>query len=324
LPSSRLLDADLLHLRRRVLAPAKIAKELLPATNRTGYWATLLKENSILLITTLEIFTIAIAAGIVGSILGLGGGIIIVPSLTLLFGVSMRSAVAASTVSIIATSTGAAVAFLRDRLTNTRVAMWLEMGTATGALSGALIAGYLDQRFLFILFGLLLAYSGYNMFRTRKAELPGEVVPDRLSKKLNLAGSYYDRMLGRRVEYQVTRTLPGLIIMYFSGAAAGLLGIGAGIFKVPAMDQVMRMPFKASTATSNFMIGVTAASGAVVYFARGDVKPLVAGPVVLGVLLGAVLGARLMVRMKTSTIRKLFIPLLVYTAIEMIYRGVKG
>jgi uncharacterized membrane protein YfcA len=281
-------------------------------------------ENTILLITTLEIFAIAIGAGIVGSILGLGGGIIIVPCLTLLFGVSMRSAVAASTVSIIATSTGAAVAFLRDRLTNTRVAMWLEMGTATGALSGALIAGYLDQRFLFILFGLLLAYSGYNMFKTRKTELPGEVVPDRLSKKLNLAGSYYDRMLGRRVEYQVTRTLPGLIIMYFSGAAAGLLGIGAGIFKVPAMDQVMRMPFKASTATSNFMIGVTAASGAVVYFARGDVKPLVAGPVVLGVLAGAVLGARLMVRMKTSTIRKLFIPLLVYTAIEMIYRGVRG
>jgi len=247
-----------------------------------------------------------------------------VPSLTLLFGVSMRTAVAASTVSIIATSTGAAVAFLRDRLTNTRVAMWLEMGTATGALSGALIAGYLDQRFLYIMFGLLLAYSGYNMFRTRKAELPGEVVPDRLSKKLNLAGSYYDRMLSRRVEYQVTRTIPGLIIMYFSGAAAGLLGIGAGIFKVPAMDQVMRMPFKASTATSNFMIGVTAASGAVVYFARGDVKPLVAGPVVLGVLVGAVLGARLMVRMKTSTIRKLFIPLIVYTAIEMIYRGVRG
>ncbi|WP_246163367.1 sulfite exporter TauE/SafE family protein [Oryzomonas sagensis] len=266
----------------------------------------------------------AIGAGIVGSVLGLGGGIIIVPALTILFGVSMRTAVAASTVSIIATSTGAAVAFLRDRLTNTRVAMWLEMGTSAGALSGALIAGYLHQRFLYIMFGLLLAYSGYNMFRTRKAELPGEVVPDRLSRKLNLAGSYYDRMLGRRVEYQVTRTLPGLVLMYFSGAAAGLLGIGAGIFKVPAMDQVMRMPFKASTATSNFMIGVTAASGAVVYFARGDVKPLVAGPVVLGVLLGAVVGARLMVRLKTSTIRKLFIPLIVYTAIEMIYRGVKG
>ena len=142
-----------------------------------------------MLTTTLEIFAIAIGAGIVGSILGLGGGIIIVPTLTLLFGMPMRTAVAASTVSIIATSTGAAVAFLHDRLTNTRVAMWLEMGTSTGALTGALIAGYLDQRFLFILFGLLLAYSGYNMFKSRKAELPGEVVPDRVSRKLNLGCS---------------------------------------------------------------------------------------------------------------------------------------
>ncbi len=275
-----------------------------------------------IIMTTLEIFLIAITAGIVGSILGLGGGIIIVPALTLLFGVSMRTAVAASTVSIIATSTGAAVAYLHDRLSNVRVAMWLEMGTATGALTGALVAGYISQRLLFILFGALLAYSGYNMFKSRKAELPGEVVPDRISKRLNLAGSYYDQLLRRRVDYQVTRSIPGLIIMYFSGAAAGLLGIGAGIFKVPAMDQVMRMPFKVSTATSNFMIGVTAASGAVVYFARGDVKPLIAGPVVLGVLLGALVGARLMVRMRATTIRKLFIPLIIYTAIMMIYKGI--
>jgi len=275
------------------------------------------------LIHTVEIFMISIVAGVFGSILGLGGGIIIVPVLTLVFGVSMRTAVAASTVSIIATSTGAAVAFLQDRLTNTRVAMWLEMGTATGALSGALLAGYLSQRFLFLLFGLLLCYSGYNMFKARKAELPEGVEPDRLSQKLRLSGSYVDRLLGRRIDYQVTGTLPGLIIMYFSGIAAGLLGIGAGIFKVAAMDQIMKMPFKASTATSNFMIGVTAASGAVVYFARGDVKPLIAGPVVLGVLLGAIAGARLMVRLKATTIRKLFIPLIVYTALEMIYRGLK-
>lgn len=244
------------------------------------------------------------------------------PALTLLFGVPMRTAVAASTVSIIATSTGAAVAYLHDRLSNVRVAMWLEMGTATGALSGALVAGYLNQRLLFMMFGLLLAYSGYNMFKTRKAELPGDVQPDRVSKRLRLGGSYHDQALNTRVGYQVTRCIPGLIIMYFSGAAAGILGIGAGIFKVPAMDQVMRMPFKVSTATSNFMIGVTAASGAVVYFARGDVKPLIAGPVVLGVLLGALVGARLMVRMNTTTIRKLFIPLIIYTAILMMYKGI--
>ena len=273
--------------------------------------------------TFIEIFLIGIAAGVVGSILGLGGGIIIVPALTLGFGMSMRTAVAASTVSIIATSTGAAVAYLRDRLTNTRVAIWLEMGTSTGALSGALVAGYLNQRFLFVLFGLLLCYSAYNMFKTRREQLPREVIPDALSARLKLAGSYYDKALGHRVDYQVTRTLAGLIIMYFSGAAAGLLGIGAGIFKVPAMDQVMRMPFKASTATSNFMLGVTAASGGVVYFARGDVNPLVAGPVVLGVLLGAILGAKLMVRMKANRIRLCFMPIIAYTAIEMIYKGVK-
>ncbi|GFO56667.1 UPF0721 transmembrane protein [Geomonas sp. Red276] len=270
-----------------------------------------------------EMFLVGLGAGVIGAILGLGGGIIIVPALTLGFGIGVRDAVAASTVSIIATSTGAAVAFLRDRLTNTRVAIWLEMGTSLGALSGALIAGIINQRMLFILFGVLLSYSAYNMFKARKHELPIGVTPDNISAKLKLHGSYFDKAIGHRVDYQVTGTVPGLILMYFSGAAAGLLGIGAGMFKVPAMDQVMKMPFKASTATSNFMIGVTAASGAVVYFARGDVKPLIAGPVVLGVLLGAVLGARLMVRMKASRVRVLFLPLIIYTAIEMIYRGVK-
>jgi uncharacterized membrane protein YfcA len=272
--------------------------------------------------TTLLLFPIAIVVGVMGAILGLGGGIFIVPVLTLLFKVPMRTAVAASTVSIIATSTGAAVAYLNDRLTNIRVAIWLEMATATGAMTGALVAGYLNQRFLFILFGILLGYSGYNMLKTRGKERTRAVVPDRVSRRLRLGGSYFDQSLDRQVDYQVTHSIPGLVIMYFSGAAAGLMGIGAGIFKVPAMDQVMGLPFKASTATSNFMIGVTAASGAVVYFARGDVQPLIAGPVVLGVLLGAVIGARLMVRMKATTVRRMFIPLILYTAVVMIYKGV--
>ena len=196
-------------------------------------------------------------------------------------------------------------------------------GTATGALTGALVAGYLNQRLLFILFGVLLGYSGWNMVRTRGHERTRTVEPDAVSRRLRLAGSYHDQSLKRQVDYQVTHSIPGLVIMWFSGIAAGLLGIGAGIFKVPAMDQVMGLPFKASTATSNFMIGVTAASGAVVYFARGDVQPLVTGPVVLGVLLGALVGARLMVRMKAATVRRLFIPLIVYTAAVMIYKGVR-
>lgn len=274
-----------------------------------------------MLISVLEIFTMAIFAGITGSILGLGGGIIIVPALTLIFDIPVRTAVAASTVSIIATSTGAAVAYLNERLTNTRVAIWLEMGTSLGAVCGALIAGWLNQRFLFLLFGLLLSYSGYNMFRHRQEELPIGVKADALSERLQLSSSYYDRRLAKKVDYQVKGTLPGLIIMYFSGIAAGLLGIGGGIFKVPAMDQIMRIPFKVSSATSNFMIGVTAVSGAVVYFARGDVKPLIAGPVVLGVLVGAMIGAKLMLKLKSSTIRKFFIPLIIYTAFQMLYRG---
>jgi len=272
--------------------------------------------------TTLWIFLIAILGGLIGSMLGLGGGLVIVPALTLLFGHDIRTAVAASTVSIIATSTGAAVAYLRDRLTNIRVAMWLEMGTAAGAMTGALVAGLLAPRFLFLLFGLLLAYSAYSMYQARKSELPDAVQPDALSRRLRLGASYYDQALGRQVDYQVTRTVAGLVLMYFSGIAAGLLGIGAGIFKVLAMDQVMKMPIKASTATSNFMIGVTAASGAVVYLARGDVEPGVAGPVALGVLCGALVGTRIMVKLRGTQIRMLFIPVLLYVAIQMIWKGV--
>lgn len=274
------------------------------------------------ILQTLSILGTSLVAGLVGSMLGLGGGIIIVPALTLLFGYDFRTAVAASAVAIIATSTGATVAYLRDHITNTRIAMFLEIGSTLGALSGAFIAGYLPTRFLFLLFALLMAYSAYSMFRARKTELPEGVVPDRLSQRLRLSGSYYDKALGRTVAYQATGTLPGLFLMYVSGALAGLLGVGGGAFKVPAMDIVMRLPIKVSTATSNFMIGVTAAASASVYFVRGDVEPLVAGPVALGVLGGALLGSRLMVKLKGSTLRLLFIPLLVYVAFQMAWKGV--
>lgn len=274
------------------------------------------------ILTTFAIFAVSIVAGLVGSMLGLGGGIIIVPALTLLFGYDILTAVAASAVAVIATSTGAAVAYLRDHITNTRIAMLLEVGTTTGALSGALIAGLVPARVVFLLFGLLMGYSAWSMFRARKHELPQDVVPDRLSQRLSLNGVYYDKALDRSVEYQATGTLPGLFLMYLSGAAAGLLGIGGGAFKVLAMDQVMHLPIKVSTATSNFMIGVTAAASASVYFVRGDVQPLIAGPVALGVLAGAILGARLMVKLKGTTLRLLFIPALVYVAIQMVWKGV--
>ncbi|MDB4894577.1 MAG: hypothetical protein JWN15_839 [Firmicutes bacterium] len=272
--------------------------------------------------TSIIIFLLAILAGVIGSMLGIGGGIVVVPALTLLMGLDMHTAVAASAVSIIATSTGAAVAYLNDRITNTRVAMFLEIGSTLGAMSGALIAGLINQQVLFILFGLLTAYSGISMYRARKNELPEGVQPDALSERLALAGVYYDQVLDKTIPYNVTGTMPGLIIMYFSGAMAGLLGIGGGAFKVLAMDQVMKMPIKVSTATSNFMIGVTAAASSAVYFVRGDIKPLVAGPVALGVLLGAFVGTRFMVRLKGSTLRLLFVPLMLYMAGQMIWKGV--
>jgi uncharacterized protein len=276
------------------------------------------------LTTTLSILILAVVAGMLGAMLGLGGGIIIVPALTLLFGIDIKTAVAASTVSIIATSTGAAVAYLHDHLTNTRVAMWLEMGTASGALTGALIAGLMAPRALYVLFGVLMTYSAWNMFQVRKAELPQGVVPDALSQRLQLEGEYYDKASDKTVQYQVTRPLAGLIAMYFSGSLASLLGIGAGMFKVLAMDQLMRMPLKASTATSNFMIGVTAAAGSIVYFVRGDVVPEIAGPLVLGVLGGSMIGTKIMVRLKATTLRKLFIPVLLVVAVQMLWKGVIG
>jgi uncharacterized membrane protein YfcA len=199
--------------------------------------------------------------------------------------------------------------------------MWLEMGTASGAMTGAILAAFLKPTFLYFLFGTLLCYSAFSMYRGRKSELPEGIQPDAMSAKLKLAGSYHDQVLGKTIDYNVTRSWTGLVLMYFSGMAAGLLGIGAGIFKVLAMDQVMRMPIKASTATSNFMIGVTAAASSVVYFVRGDVQPAVAGPVSLGVLGGALIGTRLMVRMKGTTLRKLFIPLLVIVAAQMFWKG---
>lgn len=267
-------------------------------------------------------FGIAIFAGGIGSMLGLGGGIIIVPALTLLFGVEIHYAVAASAVSIIATSTGASVAYLKDRLTNTRVAMLLQVGTTVGALTGALVAAMMDSRYLFILFGVLMSYSAYSMYRARKTELPEEVEADSLSRRLRLAGAYYDQVLGREVAYNVTHTLPGVSLMYVSGALAGMLGIGGGAFKVLAMDQVMRMPIKVSTATSNFMIGVTACASSLIYFLQGQIQPAIAGPVALGVLAGSLIGTRLMVRMKGSTLRVVFVPVLVIVAVQMIWKGV--
>jgi uncharacterized membrane protein YfcA len=272
---------------------------------------------------TLIAFAASVAAGVLGSLLGLGGGIIVVPVLTLLLHVDIRYAIGASIVSVIATSSGAAAAYVREHMTNLRVAMLLELGTTTGALTGAYLAGVIGGRWLFLIFGLVLGYSALAMLRKRKDEPGMNVPPDRLADRLRLHDAYYDEAAGRTIEYRVTHAPLGLGLMYVAGVVSGLLGIGSGALKVPAMDLAMRLPIKVSTATSNFMIGVTAAASAGVYFARGDIDPFVAAPVAAGVLVGATAGSRLLGRLQSRTIRVVFIVVLLYVSGEMLWKGLR-
>src|SRR6478672_6357522 len=252
----------------------------------------------------------SLVAGFGGSLIGLGGAILMTPILTIFFGVEIRLAIGASIVSIIATSSGAAAAYVRDHITNLRVGMSMEVATTLGAIGGALLAAVTPIAVLYIIFGLALAVSVVPLIRKFSEELPQGVTNDRWANWLRLAGEYPDARLKRIVPYQVTRVPLGFAIMGVAGLLSGLLGIGSGVFKVLAMDTAMRLPMKVSTTTSNFMIGVTAAASAGIYFERGDISPLVAAPVALGVLAGAALGAKALVRLSNTTLRKLFVPVL--------------
>ena len=273
------------------------------------------------LLIILLIFLGAIAAGLLGALVGLGGGVLIVPLLTLAFGLPIRYAIGASIISVIATSSGAAVAYVRDHLTNLRIGMFLEIATTTGAVSGAFLAGLLAPNALYVVFGVILLISSLPLVFKLGEELPQGVRNDRWATKLNLASSYPDAHLGHEVAYQVTHTPMGLAMMYVAGVVSGLLGIGSGTFKVLAMDTFMHLPMKVSSTTSNFMIGVTAAASAGIYFSRGDVLPPVAAPVALGVLLGAILGARVLTHLSNRTIRFIFLPVMVIIAVQMVLRG---
>ena len=267
------------------------------------------------------IFAAAVGAGLIGSLVGLGGGIFIVPLLTIGFGVDIRLAIGASIVSVIATSSGAAAAYVRDHLTNIRVGMLLELATTTGAVTGAYVAGLINARILFYLFGAILLLSVLPLVRKLGEDLPRGVKDDAIAVRLRLASGYPDQSLGRWVTYGVTGVPPGMGMMYVAGVVSGLLGIGSGALKVLAMDTAMRLPMKVSSATSNFMIGVTAAASAGIYFWRGDVVPLMAAPVALGVLVGATVGARLLVRFNNTTVRLIFLPVVVAVSLEMLLRG---
>ena len=249
---------------------------------------------------------------------------IVVPALTLLLGIDIRLAIGASIISVIATSSGAAAAYVRDRLANLRVAMFLELGTTSGAITGAWVAGIVHPRWLFALFGTVLGYSAVAMLRPRAPALQTHHGETRLAHRLRLHSSYFDDARRREVVYEPTRPLLGLALMYVAGIVSGLLGIGSGALKVPAMDLAMELPIKVSTATSNFMIGVTAAASAGLYFARGQIDPFIAAPVAIGVLLGAFAGSKLLSRVSSRALRVTFVIVLVVVSLQMLVRGIRG
>ena len=260
----------------------------------------------------------SVAAGFLGSLLGLGGGIIIVPVLTLVYHIDIRYAIAASLISIVATSSGAAASFLKDSLTNLRLAVLLEVGTVTGAIVGFLIAGWISTRFLFLLFGGFLLFSALMMLRRREDHVA--TVNHPWAEKLKLDGEYPSAD-GKLHAYKIAHVPLGLFAMVGAGVLSALLGIGSGIFKVLAMDGAMKLPIKVSSATSNFMIGVTASASAGAYLLRGDIRPEIAGPVALGIIAGSFMGARLMVKIPAAHIRKVFVVVLSIVSIQMIIKG---
>jgi len=260
-------------------------------------------------------------AGIVGAVLGLGGGILLVPLLPMVFGINLHDAMGASLVSVIATSSGAAAMYLRSGLSNIRLGLFLAMATVTGALMGAVLSGVVPARILELILGLALAYSVVVTLRQLKLELPETLPYDPLAMRFGLEGTYDDQRLGREVKYRADRVKAGVAVMWGAGMLSGLLGIGSGAFKVLALDYVMRLPMKVSTATSNFMIGITAAASGAVYFGRGDINPMIATPVALGIMLGATVGTSLIGRLRNTTVRALFLPVIVYLALSMIARG---
>jgi len=259
-------------------------------------------------------------AGLLGALTGLGGGVVIVPLLTLGFGVDFRYAVGASLVSVIATSSGTAAAYVREGYTNVRIGMLLEVATTIGAVFGAYLAGLVPTGALSVVFGAVLLYSAYSATQAGPERVAG--VPDPLATRLRLDGSYPTPQ-GER-SYHVQRVPLGFGLMIGAGALSGLLGIGSGAVKVLAMDQAMCLPFKVSTTTSNFMIGVTAAASAGIYLARGYIDPGIAMPVMLGVLAGATLGARILTQARPRVLRLIFGLVIAVLGVEMIYNGAIG
>lgn len=266
---------------------------------------------------TIIVLLVSIVGGTLGSILGLGGAVVVTPLLTIFLGIDIHLAIGASIVSIIATSSGAAATYVKDKLTNLRVAMFLELATTSGAIVGAALAAYANSALLEGIFGCVLLVSLVPILMKIGEDIPKSPELKGVARRLALRGMYTEAN-GAVVSYNATRPGAGLFGMLVAGILSGLLGIGSGAFKVLSMDLAMKLPMKVSTTTSNFMIGVTAAASAGIYIVRGDVEPLIAAPVIMGILIGALIGSRLLPRTRNPTVRKIFAVVLAATAIEMI------
>src|SRR6478672_10905158 len=275
----------------------------------------------------LWLFAVSLGASALGGMLGMASGIFIVPILTIFGHLDIHTAIGASIVSVIACSCGGAAPYLRGRLTNIRLAIVLEVATTLGALSGVLLSGIIPVVYLYFLFTAILFLSAQQMLARRGDPLPSNAVSTgRLATTLSLHSSYPDHAVGNEVPYQVHRVPMGMMLMYGAGLISALLGIGSGVLKIPAMDTALRLPIKVSSATSNFMIGVTAAASAGAYFMRGAIVPEIAGPVALGSVIGALLGARLLVFISPSKLRLVFVAVLLVLAIQMALAavGIRG
>lgn len=272
------------------------------------------------------LIVICAIAGLIGSLVGLGGGLIITPVLTTLFNVDIKYAIGASILAVIATSSGASISYLKDKVTNVKVGLFLEIFTTVGGLLGALLAGVFSSQVLYILFSIILMNSFYGMLKKSgliKVKKDDEKVEnkDRYAEKLGFASSYYDKAEKKTISYEVYNVKQGSAVMFGAGLASGLLGIGSGAFKIMALDGYMKLPIKVSTATSNFMMGVTASASALVYYFNGTINPYIAAPVALGTLVGAMIGSRIMQRINSKYLRYIMLPILFLTIVNMIMKG---
>lgn len=273
-----------------------------------------------ILLLSLYILIGAYCAGLLGALTGLGGGVVIIPFLTLALNVDIHYAIGASLVSVIATSSGSAAAYVKEGITNMRLGMFLEIATTLGAVGGAFLSSYIPASFIAIIFGVILILS--SLMSLIKKNTQADPVSSKPAEWLKLGNSYPDQ--GQQIKYGVRNVFGGFGLMGFAGVISGLLGIGSGALKVIAMDNIMRIPFKVSTTTSNFMIGVTAAASAVIYLQRGYIDPGLSMPVMLGVVFGAMTGSKILVKANSKSLKIIFAVVITVLAVQMIYKGLSG